>query len=87
MKELSNFKKDSPRTREAKGDESYFKSSRVRDKRGRGARGKTIVFGLLRREGNKDTQIDPDLTNATLQGIIRGKVDPNSVVCSDGWRG
>ena len=31
-------------------DESYFK--RVRGKRGRGAAGKTPVFGLLKRDGN-----------------------------------
>ena len=30
-------------------DESYFGAHRVRGKRGRGAYGKTIVFGLLRR--------------------------------------
>ena len=32
-------------------DESYFGARRVKGKRGRGARGKTIVFGLLKREG------------------------------------
>jgi transposase-like protein len=30
-------------------DESYFGARRVRGKRGRGARGKTIVFGLFKR--------------------------------------
>jgi hypothetical protein len=30
-------------------DESYFGARRVRGKRVRGARGKTIVFGLLKR--------------------------------------
>jgi len=33
-------------------DESYFGARRVRGKRGRGVRGKTIVFGLLKRDGN-----------------------------------
>lgn len=32
-------------------DESYFGAKRVRGKRGRGAAGKTPVFGLLKREG------------------------------------
>ena len=32
-------------------DESYFGASRVRGKRGRGAAGKTPVFGLLKRDG------------------------------------
>jgi len=32
-------------------DESYFGAKRVRGKRGRGASGKGIVFGLLKRDG------------------------------------
>ncbi len=32
-------------------DESYFGARRVRGKRGRGAAGKTPVFGLLKRDG------------------------------------
>ena len=32
-------------------DESYFGARRVRGRRGRGAAGKTPVFGLLRRNG------------------------------------
>ena len=33
-------------------DESYFGAKRVRGKRGRGAAGKTPVFGLLKRNVN-----------------------------------
>ena len=33
-------------------DESYFGAKRIRGKRGRGASGKTPVFGLLKRSGN-----------------------------------
>ena len=32
-------------------DESYFGRRRVRGKRGRGASGKTIVFGIFKRNG------------------------------------
>ncbi|MDR0753344.1 MAG: IS1595 family transposase, partial [Holosporaceae bacterium] len=32
-------------------DESYFGAGRVREKRGRGAGGKTKVFGMKKREG------------------------------------
>jgi len=39
----------SPLTGELEADESYFGARRVRGKRGRGAFGKTIVFGLLKR--------------------------------------
>ncbi|WP_171493232.1 transposase, partial [Acinetobacter junii] len=56
-------------------------------KRGRGASGKTIVFGLLKRDGNVYTEIVPDCSKATLQGIIRGQIELDSVINTDGWRG
>ncbi|TGE13480.1 transposase, partial [Hymenobacter elongatus] len=55
-------------------DESYFGPRRVRGKRGRGAGSKTIVFGLFQRAGRVYTEIVPDCSKATLQGIIRGKI-------------
>ena len=68
-------------------DESYFGAQRVRGKRGRGTYGKTIVFGLLKRQGKVYTEIVPDCSRATLQAIIRGRVEPSTVIHSDGWRG
>ena len=68
-------------------DESYFGAHRVRGKRGRGAYGKTIVFGLLKRNGKVYTEIVPDCSKNTLQAIIRGHVDLGTVIHSDGWRG
>jgi len=68
-------------------DESYFGARRVRGKRGRGARNKTPVFGILERKGKVYTEIVPDCAKATLQAIIRGKVNPRSIVHSDKWRG
>ena len=68
-------------------DESYFGARRVKGKRGRGARGKTIVFGLLKRQGKVYTEIVPDCSAVTLQSIILGKTEIDSVIHSDGWRG
>ena len=68
-------------------DEAYFGPSRIRGKRGRGAGEKTVVFGIFKRNGHVYTEIVPDAKKATLQDIIRGKVDPESVIHSDGWRG
>jgi transposase-like protein len=68
-------------------DESYFGAKRVRGKRGRGASGKTIVFGIFKRNGSVYTEIVPDCKARTLQAIIRGHVAPQSVIHSDGWRG
>ena len=68
-------------------DESFFGTRRVKGKRGRGAYGKTVVFGIFERDGQVYTEIVTDCSKATLQGIIRGRVDPSTVVNSDGWRG
>ena len=55
---------------------TIFGARRVRELRGRGSRGKTIVFGLFKRQGRVHTGIVPDCSRSTLQGIIRGRVDP-----------
>ncbi len=68
-------------------DESYFGARRVKGRRGRGAFGKTAVFGVFKRNGKVYTEIVPDCSKATLQGILRGKVELDSVIYSDGWRG
>lgn len=77
----------SPFSGTLEADESYFGSKRVRGKRGRGAGGKTIVFGLLKRGKCVYTEIVPNAAKATLHAIIRGKADPSSVIHTDGWPG
>lgn len=67
-------------------DESYFGAKRVKGRRGRGAFGKTIVFGILKRNGSVYTQIVPNVSRRTLQAIIQGRVEPDSVIHSDMWR-
>ena len=72
---------------EVEVDESYFGARRVRGKRGRAASGKTIVFGIFKRHGCVYTEIVPDPKKATFQAIIRGRVAPEAIIHSDGWRG
>src|SRR5438270_6648583 len=79
--------RESPFSGDVELDESYFGARRVRGKRGRGASGKTIVFGLLKRDGKVYTEIVPDCKKVTLQAIIRGRVAPEDGIHSDGWRG
>ena len=79
--------KEFPLKGEVEVDESYFGAKRIKGKRGRGASGKTIVFELLKRHGKVYTEIVSDCSRDTLQGIIRGKVDPKTVIHSDKWRG
>ena len=73
----------SPFSGEIEVDESYFGARRVKGIRGRGARGKTIVFGIFQRNGKVYTEIVPDCKSKTLQAIIRGKVSVESVIHSD----
>ncbi|MFQ5356663.1 MAG: IS1595 family transposase [Mariprofundaceae bacterium] len=78
---------ESPFAGEVEVDESYFGARRVKGKRGRGAYGKTIVFGIFKRNGNVYTEIVPNCAKSTLQKVIRGRVKLYSVIHSDGWRG
>jgi len=68
-------------------DESYFGPRRAKGMRGRGAGSKTIVFGLFKRGGDVYTEIVSNCSKATLQAIVRGKVDVGSVINTDKWRG
>ena len=62
-------------------------AKRVRGIRGRLAKGKIKVFGLLKKEAKVYTEIVNDVSAKTFQGIIRGKVELNSIIHTDGWKG
>lgn len=79
--------RSSPFSGEIEVDESYFGPRRVRGVRGRGAKKKTPVFGILERGGKVYTEIVPDCTKSTLRAIIRRKVALDSIIHSDGWGG
>ncbi|OGD84668.1 transposase [Candidatus Curtissbacteria bacterium RBG_13_40_7] len=70
---------------EVEVDESYFGARRVRGKRGRGAKGKVPVVGLLKRHGKVYTQIISNCTKEQLMPILRGKILSKSTVYTDGW--
>lgn len=67
-------------------DESYFGTKRSRGKRGRRAAGKTIVFGIYKRNGKVYTEIVPDVTKDTLLQIVKGKATLDSTIHTDGFR-
>ena len=67
-------------------DESYFGARRVRGKRGRGAAGKTPVFGLLKRNGKVFVTIVPNCSKEELMPIIQGKILEGSTIHTDGWK-
>ena len=72
-------------------DESWFGPTRPRGqlgpkKRGRGT-DRQAVFGIVERGGRVFTELIPDAKKKTLQDLIRGKVQLDATVISDGWRG
>jgi len=68
-------------------DESYFGAKRVRGKRGRGAAGKTPVFGILKRDdGTVYVNIVKNCSKAQLMPVIEGKILEGSTIHTDGWK-
>ena len=67
-------------------DESYFGARRVRGMRGRGAKGKIPVFGMLKRGDKVYTQIVKNCSISELLPIIQGKIEPNTVLYTDGFK-
>ena len=56
-----------PFSGEVEVDETFFGARRVRGKRGRGAYGKTIVFGIFKRNGSLYIEIVPNCSKTKLQ--------------------
>ena len=67
-------------------DESYFGARRVRGKRGRGAAGKTVVFGLKKRGGKVYTQIIKNCSKGEILPLVTGKVSTETTVFTDGFK-
>jgi len=71
-------------TGEVEVDETYFGGKRP-GKRGRGASGKTVVMGMVERNGNAITKVVPDVKSKTLLPMIEAKVakEGKTVVFTD----
>ena len=65
-------------------DESYFGGVR-KGKRGRGAAGKVVVFGILKRGGKVYTKVVDDTRSVTLMPVIQRKIAPDSIVYTDSY--
>jgi transposase len=63
-------------------DETYVGGER-HGKRGRGASGKTIVAGIVERQGDISATVVPDVQSKTLLPMIVKKTLPNSVIFTD----
>ena len=71
---------------EVEMDESYFGARRIRGLRGRGARGKTIVFGLKQRQGKVYTQVIKNCSQKAILPVIRAKIHKSSTLFTDGFK-
>lgn len=63
-------------------DETYI-GGKQPGKRGRGASGKTVLFGMLQRDGDVMVKVVPNVRRKTLQPIIKENVEENSTVYTD----
>ena len=63
-------------------DESYF-GGRRKGRRGRGAAGKVVVFGILKRNGRVYTVVADNAKSETLLPVIKQKIMPDSIVYTD----
>ena len=72
-------------TGEVEIDETYV-GGRRRGQRGRGALGKTIVFGMLERGGRVKPQVVPNVRRYTLEPIIRENVQAGATIYTDELR-
>ncbi|MFH1157760.1 MAG: IS1595 family transposase [Pseudomonadota bacterium] len=63
-------------------DETYVGGKR-KGTRGRGASGKTVVFGMLEKDGDVMTHVVPNVQRKTLQPIIEANVEKGSEMQTD----
>ena len=67
---------------EVEADETYIGASK-HGKRGRGASGKTIVAGVVERQGEVSASVVPNVQANTLLPMIIEKTSPNSTIYTD----
>jgi transposase len=84
FREIRSLYHDTPRSMsgEVELDETYI-GGRRRGKRGRGAGGKSTVFGIAQRKGDVSASVTVDLKSATVYPLIKERVLPDSMIYTD----
>ena len=77
---MADFDAEWPLGGDVEIDETYIGGKRSDGKRGRGAPGKTVVFGMLERDGDVMAKAVPDVKKKTLQPILAENVEKGSTV-------
>lgn len=83
-KHMAKVDGEDPLSGDIEVDETYIGGSRP-GKRGRGAAGKTVLFGMLQRDGDVMTHVVPDAKTKSLRPLILEHVEKDSTVNSDEW--
>ena len=74
---------DPPLGGHVEADETYIGGRRSGGKRGRGAPGKTVVFGMVERGGDVMTRVVPNVRKATLERHILENIKSGATVSTD----
>ena len=74
---------DPPLDGHVEADETYIGGRRAGGKRGRGAPGKTVVFGMVERGGDVMTRVVPNVRKATLERHILENIKGGATVSTD----
>ena len=74
---------ETPLSGDVEADETYIGGRTTGGKRGRGAPNKTVVFGMLERDGDVMANVVPNVRKKTLQPIIKENVVKDSTVHTD----
>ena len=82
-KHMTNVDGDPPLGGHVEADETYIGGRRSGGKRGRGAPGKTIVFGMVERGGDIMTRVVPNVKRKTLERHILANVKGGSTISTD----
>lgn len=74
---------DDPLSGHVEADETMIGGRRSGGKRGRGAPGRTVVFGMLERGGDVMTRVVKDVRRRTLEAYILDKIKRGSTISTD----
>lgn len=83
-KYIAQIDGDPPLGGHVEADEVYL-GGRRKGKRGRGAPGKTIVFGMVERGGDAITRVVPNTKRKTLYAHIRENIKEGTTISTDEW--
>ena len=82
-KHMAETDGDPPLGGHVEADETYIGGRRKGGKRGRGAPGKTVVFGMIERGGDVMTRVVPNVKRKTLERHILANIKDGSTISTD----